>query len=909
MTEISTQTTYEQIGIAAQVVHQTGEYVAGRDIVITKNNFSQPELGFTEINLDPYQPSRYISPLFTNTVLNKIEEHNLVVVGGSYEFDKNSFIRHIAALLSKKTSKYHVWEWVDRGENFSLFATMVGEKEPAIFIFTQITPQDVRYDLNKFVRLATEHGHFVLMSTDLPLTAWKQPADIARVHWFETPTSNLYTPDVLAGILAKELLEFQESINFPTNIKSLNGNSVLAGNINLQTIAIQLGNIDRIQLFVRSLTMNKQIVTESSILELIEKITQNKQDLFKQWLSTLKNKEKETFIAASIFDGLYDDQFFDAVEKLVNESWQNRDSELNGMDYHDLDGLLNFFNLEEIDEKTRLIRSRFSNQRLEFFKSIWFSHRRQLLAALPVLVRLVKDSAHENAANWNLYSYDDRRTRLQEVVSHAFSDIGIIHFPAIENSFLQLASDENIFVQKATANALARWRKFGLEDQLFEVLNKWQEESRIWEIVSGMQGSENPTTKVSSEALVRSTIALTIGYASEYDKPNELSERLLKIFKEFAKDENPFVRERFRLSTLPQLTRYHLIQLKSHLSELVRHIDFIHPIALGIAGAYNDHPEQVEEVINEYLKHCRAENHKRSTPNKTTHRDKILITIILALSEIKYKEEYSFNSRKAYDIICNLQKEEYHIPVKKYYIQFIFKQIEIHASQISPEILSIIENLSYKDRPTLIKQFVNIYIKQRRGLENGEENVYFQNRLLPMWIEKERPLTEIEMTMAGWMSGENKTGQQIALDMFYELTTTLEVNEKKYIEALKEQRKKEKESEDSATQPINPPEATITNFEPNFSSKIIAWISIRSLDPSAKTILKNLLPVLVQKRLTSEESLSIIAHKLDITGKQELKGISDYLKRFPKAFSDYLVIQIVSVIALIISLMLLLIAK
>jgi hypothetical protein len=158
MAEETAQTIYEQTGIVAQTVNQRGEYVAGRDIFVTEGNISQSDLRFIEINLEPYKSGRYVAPKFSIEALNILKTRKLVVIGGSYEFDKNSVIRYLAASLSEEKNVHRVREWADRTKNFSLFSAIIGENEPTIFIFTQITPQDVKFNLDKFIDLANKHG-------------------------------------------------------------------------------------------------------------------------------------------------------------------------------------------------------------------------------------------------------------------------------------------------------------------------------------------------------------------------------------------------------------------------------------------------------------------------------------------------------------------------------------------------------------------------------------------------------------------------------------------------------------------------------------------------------------------------------------------------------------------------------
>lgn len=880
------QSIYNETGAIAKTINQIGTNVAGRDnnIIINERRLEEVELRFTILNLDPYTEDKYVPPTFTSDVLNIAIENRLVIVGGSYEFDKVSFIRHLATIIKKEHSQFQAVEWVDRSIKDSLYFSLSGKKEPTIFIFTQITPQDVRHNIEKIAKLAVDHDFFILMCTDLPLEAWELNPKTAKSLWFEIPSSKLYSEDVLVIALLEELKLHAGKIDLLSSDFQFLPESKLAGKLTTKTVAIRLETIDRIKLFVRTLVNETSTLSEKNLLDLINSISDNSNDVINHWFNTLNNKEKELTIALCLFDGLYDDQFFSCLERLIQASWEARNTALMGVDYHDIDTLFSFFSLEDVEGKTKLLRSRLPNQRFNLFNKIWFSYRRHLLASLPVIVALIKDSIYRPHSSGELFESTTRRSKLQNVLSESLSDIGRIHFSAVEPVFLELASDEHIGIQEITAMALARWREFDLDEELFQVLDVWRKESRFKEVIQDLLRGNKAESKILPEVVIRSTIALTIGFASNYDKPNELSRRLIEKFEELANDPNPYVRERFTNITLPLLTQNHLSQLKDLLFKLTRYGDYVESIAIGISEAYKDRPEQVEEVLMEWLNYCRSNSKRKSTAYKITHRDMVLITIIMALSKIKYKAEYAFNAEKAYQIIEELQQNDYHPPVKEWYLEFIINQIKLHASKISPTILRIIQNIGYKDRPKLINYFTDIYIEQRRNLGEGERSASFRDENIPIWINAERPQTEIEATMQEWLLKDNITGQQIALETLYAFANNLDVAESVYIEQVREKQKKSQQEDSESV--VYQPEPKITNYQHTFASKVIAWFSLSDSNPGHR-ILKNILPVLIWQKLMSTENLKMIAKNLRRSKKNELQSISTYLVKFPRIYSNY----------------------
>jgi len=658
--------------------------------------------------------------------------------------------------------------------------------------------------------------------------------------------------------------------------------------------------------FTRLLIIEEGTISKSKLEKLFDNTINNKKDLLSNWFRTLDEKEKETAIALSLFSGLYDDQFFEATEQVVKRAWEDRHTHLKSLDYCDLNNLFSFFNVQPVDANRRLVNSKFPNQRLEFFQAIWFSHRRRLLAELPVLESLINDAENIEAYSWELYGTKERKERLLQVVSEVLSDLSILHLEVVEPNLLQLATNPDIKIQEVTARALARWRAFDKGKQLFDTLERWREEAYIQEMINYIieettekGGVEDDEKHTPAEAIIRTTVALTIAYASIYDKPNKLSGSLIATFLKFRKDESEYVRERFRKVTVPMVVSNHFWQLRSQLPELLYYLDLVNSVAIGIARGYDRFPDRVEKLIDEWLDHIKKHPQYRSSGKKITHRDAVLITVIRSLSEIRYSSENSFDAKAAYDIIVDLQKEEHHKTIEKYYYQFVLNQLYIHDSTVNPGILDIIENLSHKRHPKLIEEFTKIYLNQRSAQKGGGFSWRFKNRNIRIWLEGDRPLTEIERTIIGWLLEDHPAGHQIAIDALYQFSEVVDSKEKLIIENYEERQSQNRESHrkyahQEAREPV------YTYIKNNLSSHLIGLITLRKHTGKIKSILSNVLPVLVRKKYTSEDNLNIVASKLKRYDAPQSQKISAYIEKFAGYFSLFLTLRLIAVIVAVV---------
>jgi len=111
------------------------------------------------------------------------------------------------------------------------------------------------------------------------------------------------------------------------------------------------------------------------------------------------------------------------------------------------------------------------------------------------------------------------------------------------------------------------------------------------------------------------------------------------------------VRQRMKAITVPLFVQNHLEQLEPVFFNMLRIEDYREAIATGMAEAYYFHPEDVEKVIEKWLTYCEKNQDKISYNRHFSYRDKVVITIIMTLARIEYKQENGLNASAAYEII------------------------------------------------------------------------------------------------------------------------------------------------------------------------------------------------------------------------------------------------------------------
>jgi hypothetical protein len=736
---------------------------------ITQNIYqAKPE--FFEPNLDQFQPSKFPSPTITPDLIQILLQENLLVLGASPDLDKASIARHLAWCLSQElqqsvtcmSQRIPIKEWYRCSDSQSFDIALQETKTTTIFILPDVLPQHIGLELFDLQKIAARHHHYVVMSTNVFFAHWKL-SDSERRFWRNLSADGLYRADDLVTVLIDKLKEAKNFISPTSESENLQPHSVI-GNLTLQEVAKRLKTPERITCFVVLLSSQNESLQLETVHELID-IAQNDESTLRRWFHhILTSREQLLALGLNFFDDLFDDQCIAGIGRLIENEWYRRDSSLQALDYCDLHNLQHFFRLVEIPaEKTKKFESWLFKQRKMLFEVAWDSYRIRIQTALPVMVELVTHSAsqksldqrlHGISVGQHLYGSKLRRDQLREVIGEAISDIGLIDSREVQESLLALALHSNTGVQAVAARAMARWCEYGHYKQLFDTLKSLK--------AYGEKKGEK------SQDYIMNTIALTVGYAAQYDAPQGnlgtfgLSKQLCDILKQLAEYSTRIVRHRFGFLTLRMVVPLHLVQLADLLHDMTRHIDLIRWISESVALAYPRNPQEVLKILNLWWQECRD-----TTADILSHevpRAALLETV--ALTYVKILCYQKNDNLRAKEICQKLQLfflEEKHYFVRDTVIKEICHQIGKNFQYIEPSLKSLIAEFTNEERYEIVKAFSKIYREQRKQLDNGNENLAGYGYDLPTWLTQERPSTLMEEAMFRWlMSSDNPTAQMIA---------------------------------------------------------------------------------------------------------------------------------------------------
>lgn len=765
-----------------------------------REDYRSSDNDFLEVNLEHYKPWRFPTPTTIQTLVAALKRNRLLVLSGEAEVNRSHLARHIAwylqdtkgAELSDTPGSLIVKEWRRNSDPQKLLVEIQKTKQSTIFLLTEVLPRDISVDFHELQDAASTRN-YIIVSSSLSWNEWKLPATVETTFWHNLPTVGLFSTESLAEAFISRLLEVREWL--PTGLNIEGPDIALCGSITPSNIAGQLKSLHRIQEFVSAFRSKEGEVTEEWIIETLTPIATKRsitiEEFFDQWYQAyLEPRSRLLALNLSFFDGAYEDQFFGALETLLSKVWRDREPLLKAYDYDDMVPLELFFDLIPTRSEDRVVQMRLPDQRYLLLRRAWFSHRRQIIAALPILVEMVRQSVRPRPLDRELYGSRNRRERLREAISLTLSDIGRIENTVVQPILLQLAADAYVGSQMVAAEAMARWRYYGQDQKLFDTLWEWQHNTRILDIVRFLLEEQPSPENERAETHIRATIALTIARAARYDPPNQLNETIVKIFMNLATDSNRVVRSRLRNHTLPSIIRHHHLQLREQLRELAQQPDLIRAIGGSLALAYETNPKETLQTLQMW--HDEASN---ITPQLISQgrkvgnlqvREGLLAVIARTYGEIEYpiepeeikaaKRKGLLTADKAFDYLKQLLQREKHPIVRTEIVIGLVNQAKRDIMRVDELLQKCMEAVIEEERDAIVSEFTELYMKQRAEVTGGKAYIAVQNYSYPIWDSSaERPTTAIEMTLQRWLKdSEYVAAQQIAARAFIAFASRLD---------------------------------------------------------------------------------------------------------------------------------------
>ena len=618
-----------------------GGVVAGRDIIFGDTT------EFFETRFDDVKPPEYLMPPVAGNLVERLLRQRLLILGGHELADRGTLARHLAWLLKTRIEtraeegELEVRQWsreVDRGR---LLASFQRFETSTVFLLLEARPSQFGCDFRQLRDDLARNHHFAILSTVSESSQWGIGDPGAEESWFAASSSQVFP--------ARRLAEFLERMIEEVAAKAGTGvaASFLCG-VEPEEVAKRLETPNRVRRFVRSLASAGETLDAAGVRRELEQNADG-QGAIQRWYRNLDRRHQLLAMGMVLFDGLYDDQVFAALEEIMNAIWKAWEPQLSQFDFRDLEELRTYFPSAGVE---RQISCRSEAVRQGILEVAWTLHRRYLMAALPVSIELLKrairttgleaeavtggteeesgepspdasrsarkkrfrrrakgrqaaspaerddeadpvDLASKERLAWNLegrslelWGSSVRSAMLRDSTGDALSRLSQLSADGLDSHLRALASDPVSAVRLVAAEALAGWRRtVSGEKALFEKLREWN--ARTLETEGEGRRSDLPDVEQRrSLASVRATVAMAVGYAARHDPQDRMRSDLQELFEGFLEEKNPVVQEAFSEVTMPLVMGTHLVQLEALLKESARRRTWLRRgLALGFVLA------------------------------------------------------------------------------------------------------------------------------------------------------------------------------------------------------------------------------------------------------------------------------------------------------------------------------------
>lgn len=763
--------------------------------------YDASEKDFFNPLLNDYQPAYYESPIIAENIANKILKQRLIILAGDISSDKNALARHLAWLVREKkknltatTSEQAylpVYEWKRSGARFVDLA-LEAYSDPAIFILPDLLPQHISYNLQR-IREIVRQRHIVIITTDDD-SVWRHTFSdqfsikLIELIWEDLSHIDLYNRKQLTRLLIIKLLAAKAEL--PTSlISNLTSKTVpyLLEDVRADEVAARLKTPENIDYFISLLSFETRHgeINKALIAASIQAVQDDARKIYQWYHSLDANRQRLLVLALNFFDGMLDDQFFAALEALIDQAWYRRDSGLRALDYQDFELLQRFFDYVPTREGLA-IKTRLRNQRQKLLKVAWKSYRRHILSARPVFYDLIKGSVLRYTDNWELYGSDDRRDQLRKAISETISDIGLENSAAIEDVLLHLAVDPHVGVQAVAARAVARWREHNASAETFKMLHRWMYDSTIEKSISSFLLESDRSAQDEPKTYLKGTIALAIGYAAQADAPNKMAPELYSLLDELSHEQNELILDKLCSYTLSMIAPLHLMQIQDVVLSLTRNAKQHDAIAKSMRAAYYKQPVEVRHIV-EYWFHLCIDERNRHQTIKGTDLTSLLACVAKIYGALPYNEVAGeFSIADAYERLRAILQKVNLPSIREPSLQSAIGLSRHHFTKLQ----DIVPVVNSKEMGQIVSKLTEIYLDQRSQIGKGQRRWYHKRtrRYYSIWIgDDPRPVTLIEGEMLEWVrDGQNHIAQQIGVRALAHFVRTLDLDEAKYIQKLQE---------------------------------------------------------------------------------------------------------------------------
>jgi len=195
---------------------------------------------------------------------------------------------------------------------------------PTVFVLPKATPYSISHDLEGFTAALVDR-HYAVITTEVPKARWHQGQQIDAT-WLEPTPALLYDQSGLRAYLQcrlETLARNHKGSLVKPEIQSSEQDNLVES----------LAYPERINLFIQMLERRWDPAAGAQVpAALVDELTRgaldDKEALDRWFRSSLSNRERILSIGLALLPGLYEDQFFSAMDEVIAHSWRQRDASL-----------------------------------------------------------------------------------------------------------------------------------------------------------------------------------------------------------------------------------------------------------------------------------------------------------------------------------------------------------------------------------------------------------------------------------------------------------------------------------------------------------------------------------------------------------------------------------------------------
>ncbi len=224
-----------------------------------------------------------------------------------------------------------------------------------------------------------------------------------------------------------------------------------------------------------------------------------------------------------------------------------------------------------------------------------------------------------------------------------------------------------------------------------------------------------------------------------------------------------------------------------------------------------------------------------------------------------------------------LQQGKKHPFVRKAVVTAICTQLHHSCiKETSPYLQAVLAKFTRYELDEIIKTLTKIYLQQRENLKNGDSEIEVNGQQYQVWIDSERPQTDIEQVMLDWLRNEKyPIAQQVSTQAFIDFAKKLEQEEEKRINQIKNKQHFSQERIDSPYYSTNSRSSHQPLQDFYLSQIVTRFATIKA--PIYQQSISNLLPQVWRNNLHDQESMNFVLRRWYQASHGEIKNISERL--------------------------------